>query len=134
MHSPAAESDRIADGGSAQGSGREPVPAGATEPPQRRRRQTRPAQRHCGSEAAVVGKGAGGNQTAHQTRQTGAGSDRSGRSAETGSASLPPDAQFKGYEDVVVQELRIGTDNVKFCKENDYAPLHGPNLSGAAAR
>jgi len=32
-------------------------------------------------------------------------------------ASLPPDAQFKGYEDVVVQELRIGTDNVKFRKE-----------------
>jgi len=37
-------------------------------------------------------------------------------------ASLPPDAQFKGYEDVVVQELRIGTDNVKFRKEKYYAP------------
>src|SRR5258708_24126366 len=27
-------------------------------------------------------------------------------------ASLPPDVQFKGYEDVVVQELGIGTANV----------------------
>lgn len=40
-------------------------------------------------------------------------------------ASLPPDAQFKGYEDVVVQELRIGTDNVKFRKEKYYAPSTG---------
>ncbi len=39
--------------------------------------------------------------------------------------SLPPDAQFKGYEDVVVQELRIGTDNVKFRKEKYYAPSTG---------
>jgi Transposase IS66 family len=36
-------------------------------------------------------------------------------------ASLPPDAEFKGYEEVVVQELRIGTDNVKFRKEKYYA-------------
>jgi hypothetical protein len=40
-------------------------------------------------------------------------------------ASLPPDAQFKGYEDVVVQELRSGTDNVKFRKEKYYAPSTG---------
>jgi hypothetical protein len=39
--------------------------------------------------------------------------------------SLPPDAQFKGYDDVVVQELRIGTDNVKFRKEKYYAPSTG---------
>jgi Transposase IS66 family len=39
--------------------------------------------------------------------------------------SLPPDAEFKGYEDVVVQELRIGTDNVKFRKEKYYAPSTG---------
>ncbi|HEY8671648.1 MAG TPA: transposase [Terriglobales bacterium] len=36
-------------------------------------------------------------------------------------ASIPPDAEFKGYEEVVVQELRIGTDNVKFRKEKYYA-------------
>ena len=40
-------------------------------------------------------------------------------------SSLPPDAQFKGYEDVVVQELRIATDNVKFRKEKYYAPSTG---------
>ncbi|HEY8713812.1 MAG TPA: transposase, partial [Candidatus Acidoferrum sp.] len=36
-------------------------------------------------------------------------------------ASIPPDAEFKGYEEVVVQELRIGTDNVKFRQEKYYA-------------
>ena len=40
-------------------------------------------------------------------------------------AALPPDAQFKGYQEVVVQELRIGTDNVKFRKEKYYAPSTG---------
>ncbi|HEY6372501.1 MAG TPA: transposase [Candidatus Sulfotelmatobacter sp.] len=40
-------------------------------------------------------------------------------------ALLPPDAQFKGYEDVVVQELHIGTDNVRFRKEKYYAPSTG---------
>jgi hypothetical protein len=34
---------------------------------------------------------------------------------------LPADAEFKGYDDVVVQELRIRTDNVKFRKEKYYA-------------
>lgn len=36
-------------------------------------------------------------------------------------AELPPDAEFKGYDEVVVQELRIRTDNVKFRKEKYYA-------------
>ena len=40
-------------------------------------------------------------------------------------ASLPADAEFKGYEEVVVQELRIGTDNVKFRKEKFYASSTG---------
>src|SRR5437867_2664407 len=39
--------------------------------------------------------------------------------------SLPPDAEFKGYEDVVVQELRFVTDNVKFHKEKYYAASTG---------
>jgi len=37
-------------------------------------------------------------------------------------AGLPPDAQFKGYEDVVVQELLIRTNNVKYRKEKFYSP------------
>ena len=40
-------------------------------------------------------------------------------------AALPPDAEFKGYEEVVVQDLRIGTDNVRFRKEKYYAASSG---------
>jgi len=35
---------------------------------------------------------------------------------------LPPDAQFKGYEDVVVQDVSFVTDNVLFKKEKFYSP------------
>ena len=40
-------------------------------------------------------------------------------------ATLPPDAEFKGFEDVVVQELHIRTDNVRFRKEKYYAASTG---------
>jgi hypothetical protein len=36
-------------------------------------------------------------------------------------ALLPEDAQFKGYEDVVVQDIKLGTDNVLFHKEKYYS-------------
>ena len=36
-------------------------------------------------------------------------------------AQLPPDAQFKGYEEVVVQDIKITTDNVRFWKEKFYS-------------
>lgn len=48
-------------------------------------------------------------------------------------AALPPDAQFKGYEDVVVQELLIRTGNVKFRKEKYDAASTGKR-GWAAAR
>jgi regulator of replication initiation timing len=35
---------------------------------------------------------------------------------------LPADAQFKGYEEVVVQDLDVRTDNVKFYREKYYSP------------
>src|SRR5437870_11473548 len=35
---------------------------------------------------------------------------------------LPPDAVFKGYEDVVVQDVIFRTDNVLFQKEKFYSP------------
>src|SRR5229473_2412281 len=35
---------------------------------------------------------------------------------------LPPDAVFKGYEDVVVQDVIFRTDNVRFRKEKFYSP------------
>jgi transposase IS66 family protein len=37
-------------------------------------------------------------------------------------ADLPPDAVFKGYEDVVVQNVLFRTDNVLFRKEKFYSP------------
>lgn len=36
-------------------------------------------------------------------------------------ALLPPDAEFKGYAEVVVQDVRIHTDNILFRKEKWYA-------------
>ena len=35
-------------------------------------------------------------------------------------AQLPADAEFKGYEDVVVQDIRIETDNILFHKAKYY--------------
>src|SRR5437763_10524128 len=40
-------------------------------------------------------------------------------------AILPPDAEFKGYEDVVVQDVVIHTDNVRFRKEKFYSAREG---------
>jgi hypothetical protein len=40
-------------------------------------------------------------------------------------ASLPPDAEFKGYEDVVVQDVVFRADNVCFHKEKYWAPSTG---------
>jgi regulator of replication initiation timing len=35
---------------------------------------------------------------------------------------LPADAQFKGYEEVIVQDITLKTDNVLFQKEKYYSP------------
>ena len=40
-------------------------------------------------------------------------------------AKLPPDAKDKGYEAVVVQELRIATDNVRFLRKKYYSASMG---------
>lgn len=40
-------------------------------------------------------------------------------------ATLPPDAQFKGYEDVLVQDLRIECETIRFRKEKFYSPSCG---------
>ena len=40
-------------------------------------------------------------------------------------ATLPPDAEFKGYEEVVVQDLVVRTDNVRFRKEKFYSAATG---------
>ena len=41
---------------------------------------------------------------------------------EVDRAKLPADAEFKGYEDVVVQDILLKTDNVCFRKQKYYAP------------
>jgi hypothetical protein len=38
---------------------------------------------------------------------------------------LPADAQFKGYEETVVQDIRLETDNIRFMKEKYYSPSAG---------
>ena len=38
---------------------------------------------------------------------------------------LPEDAEFKGYEDVIVQDIKIKTDNVRFRKEKYYSVAEG---------
>jgi hypothetical protein len=40
-------------------------------------------------------------------------------------SSLPPDARFKGYEEVVVQDLIVRTNNVRFRLAKFYAPSTG---------
>jgi hypothetical protein len=37
---------------------------------------------------------------------------------------LPPDAQFKGYEEVIVQDVEFRTENIQFRKEKYYSPSH----------
>jgi regulator of replication initiation timing len=38
---------------------------------------------------------------------------------------LPADAQFKGYEEVIIQDMILATDNVLYRKEKYYSPLEG---------
>jgi regulator of replication initiation timing len=38
---------------------------------------------------------------------------------------LPADAQFKGYEEVIVQDITLTTDNVLFRKQKYYSPSEG---------
>ena len=46
-------------------------------------------------------------------------------------ASLPADAEFKGHEDVVVQDVRFETDNILFHKEKYYSPSAGKTYLAA---
>lgn len=49
---------------------------------------------------------------------------------EVDKAKLPDDAEFKGYETVTVQDLKIETDNVEFCKEIYYSPSEHKTYRG----
>ena len=41
---------------------------------------------------------------------------------EVKKSELPADAEFKGYEEVVVQDVKVMTDNILFRKEKYYSP------------
>ena len=45
--------------------------------------------------------------------------------------TLPEDAEFKGHEDVVVQDVVFGTDNILFHKEKYYSPGQGETYLAA---
>jgi regulator of replication initiation timing len=38
---------------------------------------------------------------------------------------MPSDVQFKGYEEVLVQDIKLGTDNILFRKQKYYDPAEG---------
>lgn len=40
-------------------------------------------------------------------------------------SELPPDAEFKGYEEVIIQDISLKTDNVLFLKPKYYSPSEG---------
>ncbi len=46
-------------------------------------------------------------------------------------ASLPPDAIWKGYSEKVVQDVRIQTDNIKFRRETYHSPSRQTTYIGA---
>lgn len=48
--------------------------------------------------------------------------------------NLPSDAVFKGYESVIVQDIKIETDNIEFQKEIYYSPSHKKTYSGKVPR
>ncbi len=44
--------------------------------------------------------------------------------------TLPADARFKGYSDIVIQDIKIITDNVKYRREVYYSPSQGKTFLG----
>ena len=49
---------------------------------------------------------------------------------EVDQSELPTDAEFKGYEPIVVQEILITTDNVEYQREKYYSPSEGKTYLG----
>ena len=43
---------------------------------------------------------------------------------------LPKDAKFKGYSDIVIQDIKIATDNVKYRREVYYSPSQNKSFIG----
>jgi hypothetical protein len=54
--------------------------------------------------------------------------------AKVDQSILPADAEFKGYEEVVVQDIEIKTDNILFLKEKYYSATAGKSYLGEVPR
>ena len=91
-------------------------------------------------------KGGGGNISSEKERK-GAGGGKGKKNRNRGSkrnriridrtevckvdkSNLPADIKFKGYESVVVQDLKIVTDNINFKKEIYYSPSQNKTFRG----
>lgn len=47
---------------------------------------------------------------------------------EVDGGKLPEDAEFKGYEEILVQEIRLETDNVRYRREKYWSPSKGETI------
>jgi len=80
-------------------------------------------------------KGEQGNHSSEKERQTPKKHTKSSKNEsikidreeilEYPRSELPADAEFKGYEEVIVQDIKLTTDNVLFRKQKYYSPSEG---------
>ena len=50
--------------------------------------------------------------------------------AEIDKSKLPPDAQYKGSREIIIQDIKIGTDNIKIIIPRFYSPLQNETFEG----
>ena len=108
----------------AGGPGGNPAPARRDQPAQGRAGPTHDQAQHAATapQGPLLGTGTAHTESVVERPQDGPHPDRPGAGGGRDPARLPPDAVFKGYEDVVVQDVLFRTDNVLFQKEKFYSP------------
>jgi hypothetical protein len=93
----------------------------ARGPPGWRRKARRPTGKFTIPADAFVGERAPGTSGTNQAGQLSEIQIDREVQLDVDRATLPPDAQDKGYQAVVVQELRIATENVRFLRTKYYS-------------
>jgi hypothetical protein len=82
-----------------------------------------PPSRPSGMEEATGGSGTGGARGRRSRRRRGAKRDRDAVTAEVVvKAAPPPGSRFKGYQDILVRELRLSAEVVRYRRERWLAP------------
>src|SRR5215213_9272567 len=82
-----------------------------------------PPSRPSGMEEATGGSGTGGARGKRSRRRRGAKRDRDAVTAEVVvKAAPPPGSRFKGYQDILVRELRLSAEVVRFRRERWLTP------------